>query len=59
MTHPFFSVSREDGTFLIQDLPPGDYTVAAVHEKFGEQTMRVKVISKETAQSSFVFTSKP
>jgi plastocyanin len=59
MTHPFFSVSRQDGTFLIQDLPPGDYTLAAVHEKFGEQTMRVKVISKETAQSSFIFTGKP
>ena len=49
MTHPFFSVSREDGSFMIQDLPPGDYTLAAVHEKFGEQTTRVKVSPKETA----------
>jgi hypothetical protein len=59
MTHPFFSVSREDGTFLIQDLPPGDYTLAAVHEKFGEQTTRIKVSPKEAAQASFTFPGKP
>jgi len=45
--HPYFAVTDKDGKFTIKDLPPGDYTVAAVHEKFGEQTMKVKVEPKK------------
>ncbi len=55
MTHPFFAVSRTDGSFEIKNLPPGEYTLAAVHEKFGEQTMKVTVGSKETAKAAFTF----
>ena len=55
LPHPYFAVSSQDGTFAIKNLPPGEYTVAAVHEKFGEQTMKVKVGAKEAATANFDF----
>jgi len=55
MSHPYFAVSAADGKFTIPNLPPGDYTVAAVHEKFGEQTMKLKVGAKAAAKADFIF----
>jgi hypothetical protein len=55
LAHPYFAVSGPDGTFQIKNLPPGDYTLVAVHEKFGEQTMKIKVPPKESAKADFVF----
>jgi plastocyanin len=54
--HPYFAVTDKDGKFSIKDLPPGDYTLAAVHEKFGEQTMKVKVEPKaDMKDQNFTF----
>src|ERR671938_1431429 len=39
--HPFFSVSKDDGSFEIKNVPPGTYTVVAWHEKYGEKTAQV------------------
>ncbi|HLJ28047.1 MAG TPA: carboxypeptidase regulatory-like domain-containing protein [Candidatus Angelobacter sp.] len=55
LPHPFFAVSAGDGSFQIKDLPPGEYTLAAIHEKFGEQTLKITVAAKETASANFVF----
>jgi plastocyanin len=55
LPHPYFAVSGADGTFTIQNLPPGDYTLTAVHEKYGEQTMKIKVEPKQTAKADFSF----
>lgn len=56
MSNPYFAVSGADGSFEIKNLPPGEYTLAAVHEKFGEQTMKVKIGPRETAKAGFTFT---
>jgi plastocyanin len=58
MSHPYFAVSAPDGSFEIKNLPPGEYTIAAVHEKLGEQTMKVKVAPKENAKAGFSFTGQ-
>jgi plastocyanin len=55
---PFFAVSDADGRFEIQGLPPGKYTLAAVHEKLGEQTITVEVASKEQAKAEFTYSMK-
>jgi len=57
MSHPYFAVSSTNGSFEIKNLPPGEYTLAAVHEKFGEQTLKVKVGPKESARAAFVFSA--
>jgi len=45
---PFYAVTDKDGKYEIKGLPPGDYTLAFVHEKLGEQTQKVTVAAKET-----------
>ena len=44
---PFFAVTGEAGTFTLSGLPPGTYTIAAVHEKFGEKHIQVSVGPKD------------
>ena len=51
--HPYFAVTGEDGSFTIKDLPPGEYTIEAWHEKYGTQTATVKV--PDTKEVSFTF----
>jgi hypothetical protein len=55
---PFFAVTDAEGHFNISGLPPGTYTLAAVHEKMGEQTMTVTVEPKGTAKADFSFSVK-
>src|ERR1022692_580412 len=40
---PYFCVSDKDGKFVIKNVPPGKYTVEAVHRKLGAQTQEVEV----------------
>jgi hypothetical protein len=47
--HPFWDVSKEDGSFEIPNLPPGTYTLVAWHEKLKpEKTIQVTVGAGET-----------
>ena len=53
--NPFYAISDETGHFEIHGLPPGTYTVAAVHEKIPEKVMTVTVAPHATAQADFNF----
>lgn len=55
MDHPFYAVSADDGTFAIEGLPPGDYTLEAWHEKLGRQRQAVKVTDKGLADVTFTY----
>lgn len=56
--NPFFAVTDQSGHFEIKGLPPGTYTLAAVHEKAGEQTMQITVSAKDSKTADFSFTAK-
>jgi len=45
---PFYAVTGKDGKYEIKGLPPGDYTLAFVQEKLGEQDQKVTVAAKDT-----------
>jgi plastocyanin len=55
--NPFFAVSDADGHFTIKGLPPGTYTIVAVHEKLGQKTATVTVGSKQTATQDFTYSA--
>lgn len=54
---PFYAVSDTNGHFEIRGLPPGTYTLTAVHEELGTQTAQVTVQSKQTAAADFSFSA--
>jgi hypothetical protein len=53
--HPYFSVTGDDGSFEIGNLPPGTYKVSAWHEKLGTQEATVTVGDKDTKSAEFTF----
>ncbi len=53
--HPYFQVTTTKGSFELKNLPPGDYTIEAWHEKYGVTEQKVTVGPKETKKIDFVF----
>ena len=45
---PFYAVTGPDGKYEIKGLPPGDYTIAFVQEKLGEQDQKVTLAAKDS-----------
>ncbi len=52
--HPYFDVSKTDGSFAIKNVPAGKYTLEAWHPKYGLKTKKIKVGSG-TTKVSFKF----
>jgi plastocyanin len=55
VSHPFFTVTGDDGSFTIKGLPPGTYTIQTWHEKFGTQEQQVTVGAKESKAVDFSY----
>ena len=55
--HPYFAISGKDGKFTIKNVPPGKYTLEAVHRKLGTQTAEIEVKDAGVAQN-FAFEVK-
>lgn len=55
VSHPFFTVSKEDGKFTISGLDAGTYEIEAIHEKLGKMTASVTVAADGTATNDFTF----
>jgi plastocyanin len=57
--NPFYAVSGPDGKFEITGLPPGDYTIAFVQEKLGEQDQKVTLAAKDSKTVDVTFKAQP
>jgi hypothetical protein len=58
VNHPFYAVTKEDGTFEIKGLPAGTYTIEAWHERLGTQSQQV-TIAEGSPNVTAAFTFKP
>jgi len=45
--HPYFAVSGDDGSFRIENVPPGKYMLKAWHEIFGTLTQTIEIKADE------------
>ena len=54
-SHPFFSVTGNDGKFTISGLDPGTYEITAWQERLGTQTAMVTVSGTDTKTQNFKF----
>lgn len=53
--HPYFAVTGSEGTYEIPNLPPGEYTLAAWHERYPAQEQKITVAASGTAAADFTF----
>jgi plastocyanin len=54
-SNPYFQVTGKDGSFKIENVPPGTYTLTAWHERYGtkEQTVAIQATQEQTATITF------
>ncbi len=53
--HPYHAVSAEDGSFRIEEVPVGSYTLSAWHEVLGRQELQVAIRAGEVSRPNFVY----
>jgi hypothetical protein len=54
--HPYFAITADDGKFTLQNVPPGNYVVEAIHRKLGYQRHEVHIINRnDTVPLNFEF----
>lgn len=53
--HPFYAVTGNDGSFTFPGVPPGEYEIEAVHERFGAKTLTISVGAREQRSVQFSF----
>jgi len=51
--HPYFAVTRSDGTFEIEGVPPGTYEIEVMHEVLAGQVRRITVEPGRPAHADF------
>lgn len=55
---PYVAVTDKSGSFKLDNVPAGSYTVEVWHEKLGKSTQKVTVKAKEDAKVSFEIAGK-
>jgi plastocyanin len=55
LSHPYFAVTKEDGSFEIKNLPAGEYEVEANHPKLKTTTAKVTVKDGDAAKLDLPF----
>ena len=53
--HPYFATTAADGRVVLNNVPPGTYTIEAWHETLGTKSEQVAVAAKDSKDVSFTF----
>jgi len=53
--HPFFNVTGAEGTFKLDKVPAGKYTIEAWHSKYGLKTAQITVEPNKSAEAKFAY----
>jgi hypothetical protein len=53
-----YAMTDDKGSYTIENVPPGNYTVSAWHEEYGTQTAKVTVAAGKAATADFTFKAK-
>jgi plastocyanin len=56
--NPYFTVTKDDGTYTLPNLPPGTYTVSVWHETLGTQETTVTIAASAKAEANLAFKGK-
>jgi hypothetical protein len=56
--NPYAVVVGEDGSYSLDNVPPGKYTVKAWHPRLGVVKSKVTVAAKGAAEADFAFKAK-
>ncbi len=56
--HPYAVVVKEDGSYSIDNIPPGKYTLKAWHPRLGVKKAKITVPAKGSVENNFVFSAK-
>lgn len=54
-SHPYAVVVGDDGSFSIDNIPPGKYTLKAWHPRYGVKKAKITVSAKGTVDANFEF----
>ncbi len=54
--HPYAVVVGDDGSFSIDNIPPGKYTLKAWHPRYGVKKTKITIAAKGALDANFAFT---
>lgn len=55
--HPYYQVTGESGSFVLENVPPGTYTMEVWHEQLGATTQQVTVTAGSASEVNVELTS--
>ena len=56
--NPYYSISAQDGTFKIDQIPAGEYKVTAWHPYLGEVTQEITIAGGGDTKANFELSSR-
>jgi Polysaccharide lyase family 4, domain II len=58
MANPYYAKVGQDGSFRIEDVPTGEYTLVSWHEYFGTKEQKIQVKANQPVTSDFVYSGE-